>query len=64
MKNRAFIYIILAGVLWGTSGLFAHYLSPLGFSSVQMTGVRGIISAVALVVYALIKNKGFFFAII
>ena len=57
MKNRAFIYIILAGVLWGTSGIFVHYLAPLGFSSMQMTGVRGVVSFIALSLFFLLKDK-------
>ncbi len=57
MKKTAFIYIITAGILWGTSGIFVHYMAPLGFSSLQMTFFRSIVSAVALFIYILIKDK-------
>ena len=57
MKKRAIIYIIIAGILWGTSGIFVHYLSPYGFTAYQMTAVRAIVSFLCIFVYALIKNK-------
>ncbi len=60
MKKRALIFIILAGVLWGTSGLFVHILSPFGFSSVQLTAVRGIVSALIMAVYVFIRDKKLF----
>ena len=60
MKTKAFIYIIIAGILWGTSGIFVHYLTPYGFSSVQMTAVRGLVSFVAMAIYAAFKSKSLF----
>ena len=44
MKKRAFTFVILASILWGTSGLFVYALSPLGFTSAQMTFARGSVS--------------------
>ena len=60
MKLRAFTYVILAGVLWGTSGIFVHYLSPYGFTSLQLTAVRGTVSALVMVGYALIRDRRLF----
>lgn len=63
MKNRksmAFILIILAGLLWGTSAIFVHFLTPLGVTSMQMTFVRGTVSTVAIGLYILISNKELF----
>ena len=60
MKKQAFIYIIIAGMLWGTSGLFVHYLSPFGFSAIQMSCVRGIISFICMAVYVLLKDRSLF----
>lgn len=48
MKLKAFIFIVIAGVLWGTSPLFVSYLSPRGFSSVELTSVRALITGIAL----------------
>ncbi len=60
MKKKAFIYIILAGVLWGTSGIFVHYLAPMGFSSAQMAAMRGIVATISMSVYVFIKDKSLF----
>lgn len=57
MKKLAFLYIIIAGVLWGTSGIFVHLLSPFGFFSVQMTFFRVLISFLLMLIYLLIYNK-------
>ena len=60
MKIKAFIYIITAGVLWGTSGIFVHYLSPYGFTAFQMTGVRAIVSFTCIVTYAIVRCRAAF----
>jgi len=57
MKKKAFIYIIIAGILWGTSGLFANTLSEHGFSSLQMTAMRGLVSFLCMLIYVLIKDR-------
>lgn len=54
---RAFLCIIVAGLLWGTSGLFAHYLSLYGLTSMQMTCLRGVVSASAITIYMLFCHK-------
>ncbi|MBQ8310724.1 MAG: EamA family transporter [Clostridia bacterium] len=58
MKTKAFLYIIAAGILWGTSGVFAHYLAPYGFSSLQMTAVRGTVSCICMLGYVLLCARG------
>ncbi len=60
MKKRAILYIIIAGICWGTSGIFVHYLAPYGFTSYQMTAVRAIVSTLCIVIYALCKDKTLF----
>lgn len=60
MKTRAFVFIILAGIFWGTSGIFVHFLAPYGFTSVQMTAMRATVSFAVMSVYVLIKNRAFF----
>ena len=60
MKIKALIYMIAAGVLWGTSGIFVHYLTPLGFTSLQMTTARAAVSFVCIALVMMIKNwRGF-----
>ncbi len=60
MKKRALIYIIAAGLLWGTSGIFVHYLSPFGFSPYEMSLVRGTVSFLVMAGYALIFKRNLF----
>ena len=57
MKKLSFIYIILAGILWGTSGIFVHYLETYGFTSLQMTFVRAFVSFTSILIFALIRKK-------
>ena len=49
--------MILAGLLWGSSGIFVHYLAPLGFSPLQMTTARAGVSFVCIATVMLIKNR-------
>lgn len=60
MKKKAFLMIILAGLLWGTSGIFVHFLAPYGFSSMQMTLFRSLVSVLLISLYALVKDRGIF----
>ena len=60
MKTKSFIYIIIAGLLWGTSGIFVHYLAPYGITSLQMTAVRGTVSFICIAAYLLIYNRRLF----
>ena len=59
-KNKALIYIILAGIFWGTSGIFVKLLSPYGFQPLQFTAVRGTVAFIALAVYALMFRRELF----
>lgn len=60
MKKRAFLFIILSGLLWGTSGIFVPYLAPFGFSSLQMTFFRTAFSAAVMMIYALLRDRSLF----
>lgn len=57
MKNRAILLIILAGLLWGTSGIFVNFLSPYGITAFQMTAIRGVVSVIAIGTYMLITAR-------
>ena len=57
MKKKEFVFIIVAGLMWGSSCLFIHALSPLGFSAGQMVSARGVVSFVAMALYALLFNR-------
>ena len=60
MRNKALIYIILSGIFWGTSAIFANMLSPFGFSSLQMTAMRGVVAAVVMCAYIFLKDRTLF----
>ncbi len=57
MKHKAFLLIIAAGIFWGTSPLFVHILAPFGFTSLQMTGIRGAVAFLCTAVFALIRDR-------
>ena len=57
MKKKAYIYVILAGMLWGTSGIFFKALEPYGFSPLQMTTMRAVISAICMIAYIAVKDR-------
>ncbi|MBR4031096.1 MAG: EamA family transporter [Clostridia bacterium] len=59
-NNKALICIILSGLLWGTSGIFVHYLAPYGITSMQMTAIRGVVSLIAIGIYILITDRELF----
>ena len=59
-KGYAILMVILAGVLWGTSGIFVHYLAPLGYTSVQMTSIRSGVAALGTLIYALVHDRSLF----
>lgn len=61
-QKKAFIFIILAGLLWGSSCLFVQALGKngYGFTSLQMTGLRGVFAGVAMTVYALLTDRSAF----
>ena len=56
MKKTAFIYIVIAGILWGTSGIFVNFLSPYGFTSLHMTALRGTVSFIGVLIFILLKD--------
>ena len=60
MKIKAFIYIILAGICWGTSGLFVNTLSKYGLSAIQIITARSVVSAIVISVYVLIHDRKLF----
>jgi len=57
LKKRAFLYIIMAGILWGTSGIFGNVLPDYGFTPFHITAVRGGVSFICIFVFALIKDR-------
>ncbi len=58
--KKAFFYIVFAGLLWGSSGIFVHFLEPFGFSSMQMTLGRELSAAIIMAVFIFFADKKLF----
>ncbi len=57
MRKTGLIYISAASVLWGTSGIFVHYMAPYGVAALQMTFIRGLVSFICMGGYVLFTNR-------
>ena len=58
-QKKALLFIILAGLLWGSSCLFVSALKPY-FTPLQMTGMRGILAGIGMTVYGILVNRSCF----
>ncbi len=56
-KYTGILYVLAAGVLWGTLGAFVKYFSSRGFGSVETALIRVGTAALSITVYLLIKDK-------
>ncbi len=59
MKAKGIIYVVLACLGWGTACLFVNVLNGLGFDSIQIASGRCVTAAICLLIYMVIKHKGF-----
>ena len=58
MKNKkAFAFIFIAGLFWGTSGIFVNLLSGYGFTPIQLVAVRATVSLLMIGAFMLIKCR-------
>lgn len=57
MKKRAFLFVITAGICWGTSGIFSTFLGKCGLTGLQSSAVRGGVSFLFLLLYVLIFDR-------
>lgn len=53
MKKRAFLFVVLAGLLWGSTGIFSQSLADYGFTGLRATAVRGATSFILVLLYVL-----------
>ena len=51
------VFVIIAGVLWGVTGIFVRYFTSLGISSLQITVFKIGIAAIVMLLYCLIFNR-------
>ena len=58
--NRCFLYVLLAGSLWGTAGIFVRTLQKSSFGEMEMVFGRAVFSSLVLGVIILFKDKSLF----
>ena len=56
-KKIAPLFPLLAGVLWGLTGIFVRNLNGIGIDNFQLTFFRSVFAAVSLIVFFLITDK-------
>lgn len=56
-KKIYVLYILLAGILWGSLGPFVRYLNIAGIASMDIVFLRAVVTAVALLVYLLFFHR-------
>ncbi len=59
-KRLGVVLILLAGIFWGSMGLFVRRLSALGFSSLLITSARLTLAAAVFCLLLLVKEPGGF----
>ena len=60
MKNTATLYVLIAGILWGTMGVFSTYLNSLGMGSFEVAQVRITLGFVLVALYLAIFDRKMF----
>lgn len=60
MKKFAPILILIAGVLWGSMGLFVRILNAQGLASMEIVGLRATVTVVALFLFLLLFDRKLF----
>ncbi|MEA4971468.1 MAG: DMT family transporter [Candidatus Pelethousia sp.] len=60
-REKGLFYVLGAGMLWGaTLGLYGRFMSALGFTAMQTTAVRMLVSMLVFLLYGLFANKSIF----
>lgn len=60
MRKFASLLIILAGVIWGTMGVFVTEMEVMGFSPLQISSIRVTVAAIIFIFTVLITDKSRF----
>lgn len=60
MKKFAPLLILIAGVLWGSMGLFVRTLNGQGLASMEIVGLRAAVTTVALFLFLLLFDRKLF----
>ncbi|MDO5409357.1 MAG: DMT family transporter [Lachnospiraceae bacterium] len=57
MKKLAPFLILIAGLLWGSMGLFVRRLNGAGFGSMEIVALRALVTAVVLFLFLIIYDR-------
>lgn len=60
MKKFAPILILIAGILWGSMGLFVRTLNAQGLASMEIVGLRAAVTAASMLLFLLIYDRKLF----
>jgi len=55
-KNFSVFYILLAGILWGTMGIWVRFYNNAGFDSMELVTIRAFVSLFIFGIYLLFKD--------
>lgn len=57
MKKFPSLLIVLAGIIWGTMGVFVTEMEAMGFTPLQISSIRATVAAAVFVLTVLITDK-------
>lgn len=57
MKKLAPFFVLLAGILWGTMGIYVRRLNALGFTTIEIVAVRSAVTSVLLLLVLFFCNR-------
>lgn len=57
MKKLAFVFILAAGILWGSMGLFVRRLNSMGLASMDIVALRAAVTLVVLLLYMVLFRR-------
>lgn len=60
MKKLAYIFIILAGLLWGSMGIFVRRFNALGLMSMEIVFLRAVVTSILLFFILIIYDRNLF----
>ena len=59
-RNAGPLLIILAGVFWGSMGIFVRRLTTFGFNSIQIVSIRITLAALIFSLFLVVKERSGF----
>ncbi len=60
MKKLASLFVLLAGILWGTMGIYVRRFDILSFTTIEIVAVRAIMTTLCMAIVLLVYDKRLF----